>query len=51
MTEVDRLAHRVILVNHGRTVFDGPIGDLRSRYGTATRDLEDVMNVAYRETR
>jgi ABC-2 type transport system ATP-binding protein len=51
MTEVDRLARRVVLVNRGRTVFDGRIEDLRSRYGAGTHDLEDVMNVAYRETR
>ena len=32
MTEVDRLAERVVLINHGRIVFDGPLDDLRAEY-------------------
>ncbi|MEV5883865.1 ATP-binding cassette domain-containing protein [Streptomyces sp. NPDC052020] len=37
MLEVDRLAHRVALINHGRLVFDGPLDALRSRFGTGWR--------------
>jgi ABC-2 type transport system ATP-binding protein len=37
MVEVDILAHRVALINHGRLVFDGPLDTLRSRFGTGWR--------------
>jgi ABC-2 type transport system ATP-binding protein len=47
MTEVERLAQRVILVNRGRTVFDGSIDKLRGRFGANTADLEDIMYAAY----
>jgi ABC-2 type transport system ATP-binding protein len=33
MTEVSRLAERIVLINHGRLVFDGSLGELRSRFG------------------
>ena len=32
MTEVDRLAERIALINDGRIVFDGPLDDLRATY-------------------
>ncbi|MEH0542270.1 ATP-binding cassette domain-containing protein [Streptomyces sp. B21-105] len=33
MTEVDRLAERVVLINQGRLAFDGSLEELRHRYG------------------
>lgn len=33
MTEVRRLAERVILINHGRIAFDGPLSELHRRFG------------------
>jgi ABC-2 type transport system ATP-binding protein len=33
MTEVARLAERVVLINHGRIVLDGPLEDIRRRFG------------------
>ena len=33
MTEVDRLAERMVLINHGRLVFDGSLEQLRRRFG------------------
>lgn len=33
MTEVDRLARRLVLINHGRLVFDGTLAELRARFG------------------
>jgi ABC-2 type transport system ATP-binding protein len=33
MTEVDRLSERVVLINHGRLVFDGPLERLRGQFG------------------
>jgi ABC-2 type transport system ATP-binding protein len=50
MTEVDRIARRVVLVNHGRTVFDGSVEELRGRFGADTADLEDIMHAAYLHT-
>ena len=47
MAEVERLARRVVLVNRGRTVFDGSIDELRGRFGTEVTDLEDIMHAAY----
>ncbi|MFJ6213481.1 ATP-binding cassette domain-containing protein [Streptomyces sp. NPDC092296] len=33
MTEVARLAERVVLINHGRIVLDGPLAEIRRRFG------------------
>nr|WP_281291859.1 ATP-binding cassette domain-containing protein [Streptomyces tailanensis] len=33
MTEVARLAERVVLINHGRIVLDGPLQEIRRRFG------------------
>ncbi|MDX3458207.1 ATP-binding cassette domain-containing protein [Streptomyces sp. ME02-8801-2C] len=33
MTEVARLAERVVLINHGRTVLDGHLDEIRRRFG------------------
>ncbi|MEU6222489.1 ATP-binding cassette domain-containing protein [Streptomyces sp. NPDC047042] len=35
MTEVERLAERVVLINHGRVVLDGSLDDIRRTYGSA----------------
>lgn len=35
MTEVERLAERVVLINHGRIVLDGSLEDIRRTYGSA----------------
>ncbi|MGW3139564.1 ABC transporter ATP-binding protein [Streptomyces sp. NPDC001139] len=34
MTEVERLAERVVLVNHGRLVLDGTLDEIRRTYGS-----------------
>ena len=34
MTEVERLAERVVLINHGRLVLDGTLDEIRSRFGS-----------------
>ncbi|MFG2966385.1 MULTISPECIES: ATP-binding cassette domain-containing protein [unclassified Streptomyces] len=34
MTEVERLAERVVLVNHGRLVLDGSLDEMRRRFGS-----------------
>ncbi|MGW1673788.1 ABC transporter ATP-binding protein [Streptomyces sp. NPDC002324] len=33
MTEVERLAERVVLINHGRIVLDGSLQEIRRRFG------------------
>ncbi|MFF7394170.1 ATP-binding cassette domain-containing protein [Streptomyces scabiei] len=33
MTEVERLAERVVLINHGRIVLDGSLQEIRQRFG------------------
>jgi ABC-2 type transport system ATP-binding protein len=33
MTEVNRLAERIVLINHGRLFFDGSLTELRSQFG------------------
>jgi len=37
MTEVERLAERVVLINHGRIVMDGTLPEIRARFGSAWR--------------
>jgi ABC-2 type transport system ATP-binding protein len=34
MTEVERLAERVVLVNHGRLVLDGTLDEIRREFGS-----------------
>ncbi|WP_037671538.1 ATP-binding cassette domain-containing protein [Streptomyces griseus] len=34
MTEVERLAERVVLINHGRLVLDGALDEIRRRFGS-----------------
>ncbi|MCX4420582.1 ABC transporter ATP-binding protein [Streptomyces mirabilis] len=34
MTEVERLAERVVLINHGRLVLDGTLHEIRRRFGS-----------------
>jgi ABC-2 type transport system ATP-binding protein len=52
MTEVERLAERLVLINGGRIVYDGDLGTLRRTHATAldgAADLEDVMRRAFGE--
>jgi ABC-2 type transport system ATP-binding protein len=37
MTEVERLAERVVLINHGRIVMDGTLNEIRARFGDGWR--------------
>jgi viologen exporter family transport system ATP-binding protein len=37
MTEVERLAERVVLINHGQIVMDGTLADVRARFGGSWR--------------
>jgi ABC-2 type transport system ATP-binding protein len=37
MTEVERLTERVVLINHGRIVLDGPLDEVRERFGGSWR--------------
>jgi len=50
MTEVERLAERVVLINHGRIAYDGDLENLRRTHAAALHseaDLEDVMRAAF----
>jgi ABC-2 type transport system ATP-binding protein len=59
MTEVGRLAERVALIDHGRLMYDGPVGGLREFAGLPgagngaadSLDLEDVVRAAFRVRR
>jgi viologen exporter family transport system ATP-binding protein len=37
MTEVSRLAERVVLINHGRLAFDGGVEEIRGKFGGSWR--------------
>ncbi len=37
MTEVERLAERVVLINHGQILMDGTLADIRARFGGTWR--------------
>ena len=48
MTEVHKLAGRVVLINHGHLVFDGPLDELRQEFGNTwqlTVTLADAVGV------
>jgi len=50
MTEVERLASRIVLINGGRIVYDGGLDSLRETHADALHegaDLEDVMRKAF----
>jgi ABC-2 type transport system ATP-binding protein len=54
MTEISRLTERVVLIHHGRLMYDGPLGGLWRFAGVpadAEADLEDVMRAAFRGSR
>lgn len=37
MTDIEQLCHRVLMINHGRLVFDGSLSQLRGALGLPTR--------------
>jgi len=44
LADIEHLCHRIIVIDHGQVLFDGPLGYLRDRYGTTRRlivDFED----------
>jgi ABC-2 type transport system ATP-binding protein len=43
MTEVERLAERVVLINHGRIVLDGTLDEIRQRFGGGWRVNATVL--------
>jgi ABC-2 type transport system ATP-binding protein len=45
MTEVERLAERVVLINHGRIVLDGTLDEIRQRFGGGWRVHATVLGV------
>jgi ABC-2 type transport system ATP-binding protein len=50
MTEVSRLTQRVVLIDHGRLMYDGVVGGLWQFAGLpddGTGDLEDVVRAAF----
>ena len=50
MTEVSRLTQRVVLIDHGRLMYDGPVRGLWQFAGLpedGTGDLEDVVRAAF----
>ncbi|WP_055717054.1 ATP-binding cassette domain-containing protein, partial [Streptomyces torulosus] len=55
MTEVARLAERVVLINHGRIVLDGPLQEIRRRFGgtwqirATLADPADVQEIERQE--
>jgi ABC-2 type transport system ATP-binding protein len=46
MTEVERLAERVVLINHGRIVLDGTLDEIRQRFGGGWRVHATVLGTA-----
>lgn len=55
LADIELLSHRIVMIDKGRNVFDGSVGELKSKYGqirelnfdTDTIDVERVL--AYRE--
>ncbi len=45
MDDVSELCSRVILIDHGRILFDGPLSDIHKRYGDGK--LADVMRTVF----
>jgi ABC-2 type transport system ATP-binding protein len=40
--DIERLCRRLLVVDHGRVVFDGPVGQLRDRYGAERTVVVDL---------
>jgi len=49
MDDVSELCSRVILIDHGRILFDGPLSEIHKRYGDGK--LADVMRTVFSEQR
>jgi ABC-2 type transport system ATP-binding protein len=47
MDDVSELCSRIILINHGRILFDGPLTDIHQHYGEGK--LADVMRTVFNE--
>ncbi len=41
LADIEHLCHRIIVIDQGRVLFDGPLGFLRDRYGTTRRLIVD----------
>jgi ABC-2 type transport system ATP-binding protein len=48
MTDVERLCSRLLIIDHGRLLYDGGVGEMRTRLGD-DRGLEDVIRRVYEE--
>jgi ABC-2 type transport system ATP-binding protein len=54
MTEISRLTERVVLIHHGRLMYDGTVRGLWEFAGVpadSEKDLEDVMRAAFQSAR
>jgi len=47
MDDVSELCSRVILIDHGKILFDGPLTEIHNRYGQGK--LADVMRTVFLE--
>ena len=41
LADIEHLCHRIIVIDHGKVLFDGPLAFLRDRYGTTRRLIVD----------
>ncbi len=41
LADIEQLCHRIIVIDHGRVLFDDPLSELRQRYGTERRMTVD----------
>jgi len=48
MDDVSELCPRIILINHGQILFDGPLTEIQQRYGNGK--LADVMRTVFAKT-
>lgn len=48
MGDIEKLCRRVMIIDHGRLLYDGPLGEIRERYGryrTLVVDLQEAVAV------
>jgi len=50
MDDIEALCARVMVIGHGKLLFDGAMADLRARYATAEKqDIDEIIAAMYKD--
>jgi len=48
LSDIESLARRIIVINHGKLGFDGTIEALAKKYAVNSRKIEDIVLEVYK---